>query len=81
VSDWLCQFAALGGHLDVLQWAREENFHWGDSTCARAAEGGHLHVLQWAREHGCPWDLLTCINYAHDGDHFHIVDWIELQED
>ena len=54
----------LGGHLQVLTWAREHD--WLDcpwfphKMYALAAQGGHLEVLQWARQHDCPWDALTC---------------------
>ena len=49
-----CSWAAEGGHLEVLQWAREHDCPWSESTCICAAEEGHLEVLRWAREHGCP---------------------------
>ena len=45
-----------GGHLEVLQWTRENDGEWDWSTCSYAAEGGHLELLQWARENGCEWD-------------------------
>ena len=40
-------FAARGGHLDVLRWARENGCMWRDTTCSEAAYGGHLEVLIW----------------------------------
>jgi len=49
-----CALAARCGQLEVLRWAREQNWPWSVSTCSMAAEGGHLELLQWAREHGCP---------------------------
>jgi hypothetical protein len=52
----LCAYAARGGHLEVLKWARENGCPWDEKTCAHAARGGHLKVLKWARENGCPWD-------------------------
>ena len=42
-----------GGHLEVLQWARENGCPWDEHTCSAAAKEGHLEVLQWARENGC----------------------------
>ena len=56
----MCPFAATGGHLAVLRWAREHHCPWGPATCVFAAMGGHLEVLQWAREHGFLWDKLVC---------------------
>ena len=52
----ICWSAAQGGHLDVLNWAREHGCPWGMDLCAEAADHGHFHVLKWAREMGCPWD-------------------------
>ena len=63
----LCQSAAGGGHLEVLQWARARGFPWDKWTCAYAAGNGHLEVLQWARAHGCPWDKATCACAAENG--------------
>jgi len=53
-----------GGHLEVLQWAREHGCPWNESTCSATAVGGHLKVLQWAREHGCPWNEHTCAGHT-----------------
>ena len=41
-----CALIAAGGHLDVLQWAREDDHMcaWNSMTCARAAGGGHLEA-------------------------------------
>ena len=36
--------AAAGGHLAVLQWAREHGCPWGAGTCEQAAGGGHMAV-------------------------------------
>ena len=53
-NSWTCRRAAENGHLDVLQWARENGCEWDYWTCCRAADNGHLYVLKWARENGCP---------------------------
>jgi hypothetical protein len=44
----------MGGHLEVLQWARRHGCPWDEYTCTAAAEEGHLEVLRWARANGCP---------------------------
>jgi hypothetical protein len=44
-DEMTCAFAALGGHLEVLQWARANGAPWDERTCTVAAEGGHLEVL------------------------------------
>ena len=67
----ICSYAALDGHLAVLQWARARGYPWGKlespiggggspigGTCAWAARNGHLAVLQWARAQGCRWGRL-----------------------
>ena len=60
--------AAIGGHLEVLQWVRANGCPWDERTCWGAAEGGHLEVLQWARANGCPWSGETCEFAAKGGD-------------
>ena len=52
--------AAMGGHLEVLQWARENGCPWNKQTCHNAAKCGHLEVLQWARANDCQCDRFTC---------------------
>jgi hypothetical protein len=49
-------YAALSGHLRVLQRAQEHHCPWDWLTPAWAAQGRDLEVLQWARERGCPWN-------------------------
>jgi hypothetical protein len=66
--------AARGGHLRVLEWARENECPWYEGTCAYAAKGGHLEILKWARENGCPWNAATCA-YAADGGHLEVLEW------
>jgi hypothetical protein len=39
-----------GGHLELLQWAREHDCPWSVGTTHCAARAGHLEVLQWVRE-------------------------------
>ena len=67
-THWVCECAAVNGHLDVLRWARENKCVMNETTCAGAARGGHLDVLRWARENGCPWDASVCVNAAGRGD-------------
>jgi len=38
----VCEGAARGGHLEVLQWARANGAPWDGWTCAKAAQGGTL---------------------------------------
>ena len=63
----VCKNAAEGGHLETLQWARENDCPWDEWTCVHAAEGGHFEILKWARANGCPWDRWTCERAAAMG--------------
>ena len=69
-----CCIAASSGHLDMLQWLRQNECEWNWSTCANAAAAGHLSILQWARENGCPWDRETCSTAAYGG-HLTVLQW------
>jgi hypothetical protein len=73
-NEWTCVYAAQNGHLDVLQWARQNGCPWDEETCAFAAQNGHLDVLQWARQNGCPWSVSTCAFAAENG-HLHVLQW------
>ena len=63
----ICMYAAGGGCLSVLKWARAQGYPWDEVTCAKAAENGHLAVLQWTLAQGCPWDEETCSPAAKHG--------------
>ena len=44
-------FAARGGHLEVLQWARVHHCPWDHRVRTHAADE---EIRQWAIAHGCP---------------------------
>jgi hypothetical protein len=71
----LCEAAAKGGHLEVLQWLRADGCLWNKYTCWEAAKCGHLEVLQWAHANGCLWDWHTCAN-ATGGGHLEVLQWL-----
>jgi len=71
----LCNKAAKGGHLAVLQWLRENGAPWDERTCSCAAKCGHLATLQWLRANGAPWDEWTCV-YAARGGHLAMLEWL-----
>ena len=55
--DWrVCAYAAGGGHLVVLQYARQHGRAWRAETCTEVANAGHLAILRLAHEGGCPWN-------------------------
>ena len=70
--DSLCSGAAFGGHLELLQLAREYRCPWDERTCKCAVRTGKLEILQWVRENRCPWDARTCSAAAKYG-HLHIL--------
>jgi hypothetical protein len=76
-NEFTCAYAAVGGHLEVLQWAREHDCPWNDLACAYAAQNGHLAVLQWARERGCPWRKHDCERFAQG--HPETLAWVQEQ--
>lgn len=64
----VCEFAAEGDQLEILQYLHEEaHFDLGEDACDAAAEMGHLQVLQWLHEHGCPWSTYTLVCAATTG--------------
>ena len=71
---YVCTIAAEFGHLDIVKWARENEFLWDSYTCAVAARNGHFDVLRWAHENGCPWSETTCECAAASG-HLQILQW------
>ena len=79
-----CAGAAEGGHLEVLKWARSQDppCPWSGETCNGAAGNGHLDVLKWARSQDppCPWSRDACRRLALEGDHQHIIKWIDQRE-
>src|SRR5271154_1059478 len=60
-------FAAKGGYLSLLKWARSKKYRWNEDICTISAYQGHLEILQWARGNGCPWNALTCNMAAWNG--------------
>ena len=62
-----CTYAAYGGHLSCLQYARENGCPWDKETCSSAALSEHLCCLKWARENSCPWDEDTCDSLSSNG--------------
>ncbi len=69
-----CDFAAIGGNIDILQLVRLRGCEWDGKTCKYAAYYGHLHVIRYLIDNGCELDLGTCINAAKMG-HLHILEW------
>ncbi len=78
----LCNEAAWGGHLEALQWLRENKCRWNAVEAAHhAAEAGHVHVLEWmlreasARGAPAPLDEKTCA-FAAWGGQLATLQWL-----
>ena len=66
---YVCVYAALNGHIEVIQWDHENDWDLDDrledysychyeqqfEICSSAARGGQLEFLKWARANGYPW--------------------------
>ena len=51
IDEWACKFAAQNGHLECLEYLREEGkAPWDEYTALRAAQNGHLHILEYLVE-------------------------------
>ena len=71
----VCTQAAMGGHLEIVKWARKNGCPWDkDYTCAWVARHGLLKVLKWARENGCSWDEKTC-SWAAEHGQLEVPQW------
>ena len=69
-----CATIAFNGNLNLLKWAKLNEFNWNAKTCSKAARGGHLEIVQWVRLNGCPWNENTCSSAAFNG-HLEILQW------
>lgn len=76
-NEELYEYAALGGHLNVLEWLNNSLMPVDPlypDICMNAAENGHLHVLKWARERNLRWDVRTCW-VASKNNHLDVLKW------
>jgi hypothetical protein len=86
-SDWrwkrteskVCDYAAMGGHVRILQLLREYQLPWGMETTQSAAQNGHLECLQWLLQQGCRYEYVYCFQDAACNGHVDVVRWIMTQ--
>jgi hypothetical protein len=71
----ICSNAASGGHLQLLQLAREYDCPWDENTFHCAARSGNFQLIKWARNNGCRWDANTCTAAARLGQ-LEILQWL-----
>jgi hypothetical protein len=73
----LCDLAAEGGHLQLLQWLQQQGCPIDQSPCA-AANAGQLHVLTWMVQVDImPIIVLgdVMVEAASQG-HVHVLEWL-----
>jgi hypothetical protein len=46
--------AAINGHLEILQYLRQNECPWDENTLEGAVREKHWEVAVWAAENGCP---------------------------
>ena len=79
-DSWTPAWAAAGGHLAVLQWAREHGCLWDSATCFIAAGHGQLEVLQWMRENDATdevWSERLVRRYADGPRKQEVMAWLD----
>ena len=67
-------FAAAGGHLEVLQLARERGPGRKPGASLYPRERLSLSLSQWARVHHCPWNKWTCY-FAAQNERLEVLQW------
>jgi hypothetical protein len=83
----LTALAARGGHIEVIQYLREQGVGWGKWTCVNAASGGHVDTLIWLRASGCPWEtdpgfelnggVAMSAGWAAENGHTDVLTWLQ----
>ena len=74
----LCEHAARGGHVDVVEWLHNKGLFSIKRVCLEAATEGHSDVLQWALSRATepqsfPWsDVKEC---AARAGHVGLLEW------
>ena len=73
----VCCYAAAGGQLQLLQWARGRGMYWDKQVYRMAlrkeGEGPHMEVFGWAMDNGCPGSALAAFIAA-------FLECIDLEE-
>ncbi len=69
------------GNVEMMKWARKNEYRWDHHTCDSAVYYGHLKMMQFLRENGCPWDRKNCFRLAKNNHYDEIESWIMSQDD
>jgi len=57
----VCDGAAAGGQIAILQWAHEQGYAWHTGTTEEALKNRHFDVFLWLLYNKCPYDPLECL--------------------
>jgi hypothetical protein len=73
------QGATLGGHWDVLLWAKEQGLlspsEEASEHTAACANNGNLEILKWLKTEGYPMNWKYAVS-ACSGGHVHLLEWL-----
>ena len=74
------KIASLNGHVDVLNWLKNNGFEFkctGDAI-NRASENGHVAVLDWLKNSGFQFKYSDfAINMASSNGHVAVLNWFK----
>ena len=68
-------YAAKGGHIDILRLLQEHGVPWTDDTALNAAVGGDFDCFRWLVNKGCPYGREACFEAAAIEGHVPLVRW------
>jgi hypothetical protein len=66
-GDMTCMYAAMGGHLECLQYAHEHGSNINSTTAEWAAARGHLNCLKYLLYFDCDWNTTICAAASANG--------------
>ena len=72
-----CCAAALGGHLETLQWLKALEYPWKETEAisAYAIKGGHLKIVKWLYREDCDFPE-NCCDFAALGGSLEALKWL-----
>eukprot|EP01117_Protostelium_nocturnum_P013338 TRINITY_DN4968_c0_g1_i1.p1 TRINITY_DN4968_c0_g1~~TRINITY_DN4968_c0_g1_i1.p1 ORF type:complete len:392 (+),score=128.58 TRINITY_DN4968_c0_g1_i1:147-1322(+) len=75
-GDIITSAASLGGHLEILKFARENSLFFNENTFNYSAARGHLDIFKWARENNVSnFESYGAMVQAAVGGHISIIEY------
>jgi hypothetical protein len=68
-------YSAMGGHIEMLRWLKQQGLAFSSSTMLSAASYGHTPTCAYLHAAGCPWDRLVVFAAARRS-HWGTVRWL-----